>query len=361
MTDIHILHADGISAAGNTLDDAMDTFYNARQPFIRPEHFVHNDLKLGVIQDLKTEQGRSRAFTLLERIVNRLPSLPENTRLFLATTVGAIDLLENADNDVSPDCTGMLLEEARRLTGLKDAVLVAAACASGQTAVAMASRSIKNGHCSFALVLGLDITSEFVTGGFASLRAHSKNMARPYDKNRDGLTLGEGAGALLLGRRDSNMLSIGRILAACESCDAGHITAPDLSGESLSNLIKITISKAELSPEDIGAIIGHGTGTPFNDASEIAALKKIFSDTPLISIKGNTGHTLGATGILQIAYGLCFAKRKLLPPQAGLETPEDHAMDFVSTETRPVRSNKLLSLNVGFGGLNSTVIVEAAQ
>lgn len=359
MTDIHILYADGISAAGNTPEDAMDTFYSARQPFAVPSHFNHKNLKLGVIPDLIPEQGQSRAFALLQRITKKLPPMPQDTRLFLATTVGAIDILENAQENEMPDCTKLLLNEAKRLTGINDAILVAAACASGQTAIAMAARSIQNKRCTHALVIGIDITSEFVTGGFASLRAHSKQVARPYDQNRDGLTLGEGAGAMLLSCDTDNARTLGKILATCESCDASHVTAPDRSGNSLAALMDKTLQNAHLLPDDIAAIIGHGTGTPFNDASEIAAIQKLFTKIPLISIKGNTGHTLGATGVLQLVYALQFAKRKSLPPQAGLETPADDAQDYVSTSAQPLRSNRFLSLNVGFGGLNSTVIMEA--
>ena len=171
MNTIHILHADGISAAGNTPQDAAKTFYAAAQPFRVPSHFNYKDLKLGVIDDLMPEQGQSRAFALIQRLCSRLPALPPDTRLYLATTVGAIDILEQAAADEKPDCTGLLLQEAKRLTHCQDAILVAAACASGQTATAMAMRALSLNHCKYALVIGIDITSEFVTGGFASLRA----------------------------------------------------------------------------------------------------------------------------------------------------------------------------------------------
>lgn len=363
MTDrpIHILFADGISAAGPTPEQALPTFYEARQAFQIPAHFNYKNLPLGVISDLAPEPGQSRACELLRRLCHRLPELPPDTRLYLATTVGAIDVLEHADDPAEPDCTGLLLAEAKRLTRLDWAVLVAAACASGQTATAMAMRALRLGHCQHALVIGLDITSEFVTGGFASLRAYAKTTAHPYDRNRDGLVLGEGIGALLLTAQPATG-SLGTLTAAFESCDASHITAPDLTGNALAALIRRTLDSAQLSPNDIAGIIGHGTGTLHNDASELAALNQVFPDpTPLISIKGNIGHTLGATGVLQIVYGLQFIKRGTLPPQAGLTTPADGAERFVSTAPQPLRTNRLLSLNVGFGGLNSTIILEGPR
>ena len=359
MNTIHILHADGISAAGDTPQEAVTTFYNAVQPFCIPNHFNYKNLKLGIIRNLNPLPDQSRAYALLQWICSRLPALPPDTRLYLATTVGAIDILEHAAPDEKPDCTGLLLQEAKRLTHCQDAILVAAACASGQTATAMAMRALSLGHCKYALVIGIDITSEFVTGGFASLRAYSKTIAHPYDANRDGLLLGEGAGALLLSQEEENQ-SLGELLSAFESCDASHITAPDLTGQTLAALIDRTLTDAQIQPQDVAAIIGHGTGTTFNDASEIAALNRVFTTPqPLISIKGNTGHTLGATGILQIVYALEFIKHGQLPPQAGLTTPAEGAQGFVSTSPQPLQSNLILSLNVGFGGLNSTILLQS--
>ncbi len=359
---VSILHADGLSAAGDTPAEAMAAFYGGRQCFAEPAHFDSHGLKLGVIKDLQPAQGRSRAFALLERLCRRLPPLPPQTRLYLATTVGAIDLLEHAPDGEEPDCNGRLLEEAKRLTGLEWAVLVAAACASGQTAAAMAMRALRLGHCDHALVIGLDITSAFVTSGFASLRAYAKETARPYDRNRNGLVLGEGAGALLLSLQDGGR-AVGRLLAARESCDASHITAPDSTGGPLAALIRQTLQEAETAPSAIGAVIGHGTGTLHNDDAEIAALHQVFGETavPLISIKGNIGHTLGATGVLQIVYGLNFLHRKELPQQAGLREPAEGAEGFVSTASQPIRRNCLLTLNVGFGGLNSVIVLEGGE
>ncbi|MBR6372221.1 MAG: hypothetical protein IKS20_03485, partial [Victivallales bacterium] len=237
-------------------------------------------------------------------------------------------------------------------------VLVSAACASGQTAAAMAMRALRYGRCRYALVIGIDICSEFVTGGFASLRAYSKDLPKPYDRDRDGLCLGEGCGALLLTAEDAQG-AVGQLLEAREGCDASHITAPESSGKSLAALIDETLVLAELQSSQISAVIGHGTGTLFNDASELAALNQVFSrPLPLVSIKGNTGHTLGATGVLQIAYGLEFLRRGCFPPQAGLQNLAEGAAGFVAKEPRAIASDGvLLSLNVGFGGLNSTMLM----
>ena len=358
---INVLYAEGVSALGDNVADAVDGMFGRRQAFANGKALIGKDLQLGIIPGLTV--GESRAYALLGKVCERLPDFPkENARLYLASTVGAIDLLEKAPAGEKPDCTGLLLQKARELTGIDNAVLVSAACASGQTAAAMAMRALRYGRCRYALVIGIDICSEFVTGGFASLRAYSKDLPKPYDKDRDGLCLGEGCCALLLTTEDAPG-AVGQLLEAMEGCDASHITAPESSGRSLAQLMNETLKLAGLRPSQLSAVIGHGTGTLFNDASELAALNQVFSrPLPLVSIKGNTGHTLGATGVLQIAYGLEFLRRGYFPPQAGLQNLAEGASGFVSKRVRSIpRNGVILSLNVGFGGLNSTMLMRLPQ
>lgn len=211
------------------------------------------------------------------------------------------------------------------------------------------------GNCPFALVIGCDIVSEFVHSGFSALGAVSEEVCRPYDAARSGLTLGEAASALLLAPA-SYANGFGRIIRAAENCDACHITAPDLDGKMLMEAILKTMKS-----HPVGGIIGHGTGTVYNDQAEIHALQAVFPDfmPPLFSLKGNFGHTLGATGVLQLALGLELSRRRVIPPQAGLRIPMPGAERAVSGDLRPVSVPALLSLNVGFGGLNSAVLLEA--
>ena len=333
---------------GTSAETNCAALFSGKTAFRIPAHFDSRGRLLGIDPELDGGSG-SRAVRLLEKLRASVTfPIPADAVLFLSTTVGAIDLLERGNGC---DTSAFLLEEAKKIFGLRTGILVSAACASGQTAVSLAMEQLAAGNCRHALVVGCDIASEFVTAGFAALGACSKTFCRPYDAARDGLTLGEAAAALLLSLNGDGS---GRILSAAESCDAAHITAPDLEGKVLRETIGRTL--AGTVP---GGIVGHGTGTVYNDQAEASALRRIFAETmpPLFSLKGNFGHTLGATGVLQTVLGLELARIGELPPQAGLREPMEGVN--VSGHKRKLASKRILSLNVGFGGLNSAVLMEA--
>ena len=346
---VHILGAAAVTPLGSTVRENCDALLVGRSCFAAPRHFDSRGRLLGVDPELDGGKEPSRMERLLGKLAGSLTfPVPAGTRLFAATTVGTIDLLEQGRE---LDTAQEFLRLAERIFRTPGGVLVSAACASGQTAAALAMRELRRGFCRHALVIGADIASEFVTAGFAALGALSHTVCRPYDRDRDGLTLGEGAAALLL---SSEGPGCGKLAAAAENSDAAHITSPDLSGGQLA-----AVCRQVLCGDPPGAVIGHGTGTVYNDQAEIAALRSVFPGgmPPLFSLKGNLGHTLGATGVLQLALGLEFARRRLLPPQAGLVSPMPGAN--VSKEVRSLEKGRLLSLNVGFGGLNSAVVLES--
>ena len=300
------------------------------------------------------------ALSLAGAVAARFADVPEGAWLYFATTVGAIELLERGECDRTSE---MLFEKVASSGRFGRSTMVSAACAGGQQAVAAAVRAIRAGRCRSALVVAVDGKSEFVDSGFTSLGAVSPTRMRSYDEGRDGLRLGGGAGALLLAADDCGRKDVPCIAGIGSSCDAAHITAPDLNGRFLAAAIRRALDDAGLEPADIGGIIGHGTGTMHNDAAEIAALNEVFPgmSVPLVSVKAFTGHTLAATGAIQIACAVEYLRGGTIPGQAALEKPMPGAERFVSSQPRELASNAILSLNAGFGGLNSAVVVKGGE
>ncbi len=297
------------------------------------------------------------------------PYLPSDTRLIFATTVGAIDELENAVLTGNGNCQAgnvlALLERVRSGFGLSDtSILVSAACASSTVALAQAAAWIQDGTASAVLVVAGDSVSEFVLSGFSALFALAQGQAAPFDAARSGLSLGEAAGAWLMMSGERAVAEGRPILGAVAgwglSCDANHMTGPSRDGRELALAIRRALVRACCWPEQIGSICAHGTGTPYNDAMEMKAFRQVFGNTPrpTYSIKGALGHSLGATGLVEAAIALESLRHARIPPTANLCVVDESARGWVAN--RPVETpgaQAALSTNSGFGGINAALVL----
>lgn len=244
-------------------------------------------------------------------------------------------------------------------------MLQSTACASSATAIATARHYIEAGVCDAAIVGGLDLATQTVNLGFDSLGAISRELSIPFSKNRTGINIGE-ASAFLLVTRDQDNAKF-KITGIGESADADHITAPREDGEGARLAMQRALDDAGLSAADIDYISLHGTGTMLNDAMEGRAVHSIFGEeTFASSTKGCTGHTLGASGALE----LCFCCLAISDYNTGMKLPA-HCYDGEYDETIPAihlvkpgesakRLNRCISNAFAFGGCNISIIVEKA-
>ena len=235
--------------------------------------------------------------------------------------------------------------------------IVSNACASGTNALCLAAGLVRSGRAKRVMALGFDALAELVFAGFDCLRASTTEKCRPFDSGRTGLALGEGAACFLLEALDDAPRGAVRASVAGWGFanDNHHLTQPEPSGTGPRLSMQRALSDAGWTGVDY--INAHGTGTPFNDSSEAAAIRSVCPSAPVSSTKGMTGHALGAAGAIEAAFCLLAMEEGFLPPNINLRET-DSGLDIVANTARPARPVRVLSNSFGFGGSNATVLLE---
>lgn len=233
------------------------------------------------------------------------------------------------------------------------------ACASGSIGIETAIDLLRMERFSHIIVCGFDCLSRFTTKGFYSLGALSKHRARPFDKSRDGLTMGEGAGIAILSYKEVCEGDI-VIMGAGSTNDANHRTGPSYSGDGLYKAGKMALNNALLNRESVGVIKCHGTATQYNDSMEAKALHSLFGDNcpPAVSYKGALGHMSGAGSLIEIIIMGENLKKRILPPTKGFNELGVDEKISISSKIQEINKPIALCLAAGFGGLNSAVIIK---
>lgn len=235
---------------------------------------------------------------------------------------------------------------------------VSCACASGLSALALAGRWIRQGEAERVLVVGTDALSEFILRGFSCLLALDEGPCRPFDKDRAGLSLGEAAGAILLTGREEQSLGI-EVAGWGESNDANHITGPSRDGTGLYLAASRALRRAGAGPGEVDYIHLHGTGTVYNDAMEGRALVRLFAEgsPPASGTKAQTGHTLGAAGVIESLIAIEVLERGRAPGNVGLAEPDlDPRIDLLRAEAALASPRVALKVSAGFGGINAAMV-----
>jgi 3-oxoacyl-[acyl-carrier-protein] synthase II len=311
---------------------------------------------------------------------------PERLGVIVGTGVGGLVTLqaeceawlEGGDRAVSPHFVPMMMPNAAagtiamRLGAHGPGFSVSSACATGGHAIGEAARMIARGEADAVVAGG---TEAALTGlciaAFRRMGALSREgVSRPFDAERDGFVMGEGAAVLVLEREEHARARGAEILARIAgygaSNDAFHITQPDPDGRGAKDAMRATLADAGAAPGDVGYINAHGTSTPFNDKIETIAIKQVFngsaSPPPMSSTKSHIGHLLGAAGAVEALVCVEAVRRGVLPPTINYEQPDPECdLDYVPEGPREAPGLELaLSNSFGFGGQNACVAVAKA-
>jgi 3-oxoacyl-[acyl-carrier-protein] synthase II len=248
-------------------------------------------------------------------------------------------------------------------------------CASGTIAIGNAFRAIQRGDADVILAGGAEAPlAPLCYGAFALIRALStrnedpERACRPFDKDRDGFVMGEGAAVLLLEERD-RAISRGatvycEVVGSCLTNDGHHMTAPRPDAQSAARAITLSLADADVEPFEIDYINAHGSSTPLNDSTETLAIKTALGDhaysTPVSGTKGMHGHALGATGAMEAAICCLAMQNGFIPPTVNLDAADPLCdLDYVPSRGRDARLNTVLSNSFGFGGINASLVFKA--
>ena len=391
-----------ITPLGHNVEDTWTAILAGRSgigPFAQLEKDGHTSGVLCEVKDFAPEDylGRRTArrrdrfqqfATIAANEAMQQASLPvtdsnrERIGIFIGTGVGGIQTLveqerilnEKGVRRISPFAITMIMPNgAAGMIAIDYGIhgpstTIATACASGNDAIGHAFRAIQYGQLDAAITGGTEtIITHVALGGFERSGATSRKTSltpRPFDKNRDGLVVGEGAAILVLESLQHAQARGAAILTEVvgygQTTDAHHITAPSAGGLGAARAIRLALDDANLKPEEVDYISAHGTATQLNDASETAAIKHVLGDhayqVGVSSTKSMTGHIMGATGAIESVFCTLAMRDQIMPPTINYETPDPQCdLDYVPNHPRDARVRVCLNNSFGFGGHNAVL------
>lgn len=327
-------------------------------------------------------------FALADSNLSKDTLVPDRTGVLVGSGIGGMEtiekqmttLIERGPRRVSPFMIPSLIANiaggviAIDLGAQGPNFSVVSACASGSHAIGEAFHMMQRGLADVIFAGGSEAAvTRIGFAGFSSMKAMSTKFnsepsraSRPFDADRDGFVMGEGAGVLVLETKDHAEKRGSRIYAEIvgysATCDAFHVTTPDTESKALTKCMNQALEEAKVSKEDVAYVNAHGTSTPYNDRSETVALKNVFGDYAknglcVSSTKSMTGHLLGAAGAIEAAAVCKTIEENVLAPTINLDTPDpDCDLDYIPNEARDHQVNVAMSNNSGFGGHNASLV-----
>jgi len=385
---VAVVAAGVVTPIGQDIDAFWSSLLTGGCGITRIERFPVDDLRVRLGGEIKKLDRRPwtaaecRASQLLIAAAAELRSAgaamldssPARTAVVIGTALGGVEEGERAlagAPSLRALAGGLYDSPARNLArwlGARGPVMtVSTACASGATALGVGAELLREGVADVVVAGGYDVLCRFVMKGFDALRSLTRDAIRPFDRRRTGLLLGEGAGLVLLAReRDADARHaprLGRLLGHSSGSDGSHIAAPDPNGRGLEYTVRAAMDDAGVAPGAIDFVSAHGTATPLNDRVETLVLKRVLGPhayaIPINSIKGYMGHTMGAAATLEAIMCLLAARHGAIPQTLGLEQQDPACdLDYVPGASRAGRPRVMLSMSAGFGGCNSTLVLE---
>lgn len=396
-----------VSPVGNNVDETWDALLSGKSGAANITQFDASQHKTKFAAEVKGFDGvalfgarearkmdRFTQFAMaatLEAMEQANFSIDESNRDRVGVLIGSgiggiLTLLEQVEvmrergpDRISPFLIPMMISDsaagmvAIHLGARGPNMALATACASGSNAIGEAAEMIRRGTvdvmiagASEAAIAALAMGGMNVMGALSTRNDAPERASRPFDKDRDGFLMGEGAGILLLESLEHAQTRGARILGELSgygtSDDAYHVSAPAENGAGAALSMQYALDDAGLNPAGIGYINAHGTSTPLNDKSETAAIRNVFGgyaySIPVSSTKSMTGHLLGASGALEAVVCAKVLKENILPATINYETPDPECdLDYVPNRTRPASPDHVMSNSFGFGGHNATLIL----
>lgn len=393
-----------ISPVGNDVPSFWDNIINGRHGFGQITKFDTTDMKVKIAGEVKnfnpelymekkeikkTDLYAQYAIAAAKQAVDESGIIghidSERLGVYIGSGIGGMNtfvsetekMLTKGPRRISPFFIPMMIANiaAARVSMIFDAkgpsFSIVTACATSTNAIGEAFRSIKFGYADAIIAGGADACiNPLAIGGFTNSMALSTtdnedNCSIPFDKRRNGFVMGEGSGVIVLEEYEHAKARGAKIY--CEisgygnTSDAYHITAPDPEAVGSAKMIELAFSEANLKPDEKLYINPHGTSTPLNDKTETKAIKKALGDlaykVPISSTKSMTGHMLGAAGGIEAIVSIKTIETGIVPPTIGYKEPDPECdLDYVPNEKRECEINKALSMSLGFGGHNASIL-----
>ena len=321
-------------------------------------------------RDRRLHRASHMVIAALAELLEAAPEFPPEIAI-VGTTSGGMSFGENFYRSLGNGngCSAALIANYPPQKQIVDAMekfginvpaeVIANACASGTNAIGHAFNAIRAGRYQRILAGGYDALSELVFVGFDSLQAATPEKCRPFDCNRSGMVLGEGAALFALEELETACSRgteiLGEIIGYGISTDNHHLTQPNPDGSGPRRAMEQALAQAKLGPDQVGYINAHGTATILNDSAEGKAIMELFGSVPVSSTKSMMGHSLGAAGAIEAAVTLLALQHQFLPPNINFRE-SDLSLNVVANEAREAQFDCAVSNSFGFGGTNATIV-----